>query len=372
MHDGLNRKKDFMKVLEFCQTMVPQLGAGAHAAKQVNPEDPDTMEAPLVATGGLTFVAGTILAKQEEYMRRIIFRVTRGKALTHFASYEQEGETEVKSTYMVVFQESGFMNERVQKICDSFQAGQRFNIPPIDQISAQIVATRDEIINDEAVLLNSRIALKSYLRKINQLEPEKAPQHAVNTLQVYKWFIAKEKSIYNALNMMRAGQQTYIGYFWIPLYKVIELQGTLRGEFPSTDMKLVHNEFKIKEPTCFVSNEVTRVYQMITDTYGVPSYKEANPSVFNIITFPFLFGVMFGDYGHGSIIWFVGTLLVLGEPWLRDHPIGKQVVPFRYFAFLMGMFSCWNGLLYNEYFAIPNDWFGTCYGVSPTYRNDYL
>lgn len=30
----------------------------------------------------------------------------------------------------------------------------------------------------------------------------------------------------------------------------------------------------------------------------------------------------------------------------------------------MGMFSCWNGLLYNEYFAIPNDWFGTCYDVT--------
>lgn len=86
MHDGLNRKKDFYKVLEFCQTMVPSLGGNVSAAKQIA-DDPDQIDAPLVSSGGLTFVAGTILTKQEEYMRRILFRVTRGKALTHFSSY---------------------------------------------------------------------------------------------------------------------------------------------------------------------------------------------------------------------------------------------------------------------------------------------
>ena len=30
---------------------------------------------------------------------------------------------------------------------------------------------------------------------------------------------------------------------------------------------------------------------------------------------------------------------------------------------MMGFFSCYNGLLYNEFFAIPNDWFGSCYDI---------
>jgi len=33
--------------------------------------------------------------------------------------------------------------------------------------------------------------------------------------------------------------------------------------------------------------------------------------------------------------------------------------------FLMGLFSCYNGLLYNEWFAIPYDWFGSCYQTYP-------
>ena len=36
----------------------------------------------------------------------------------------------------------------------------------------------------------------------------------------------------------------------------------------------------------------------------------------------------------------------------------------RYLFLLMGMFSMYNGLLYNEFFAIPNDWFGSCYDLS--------
>lgn len=40
-------------------------------------------------------------------------------------------------------------------------------------------------------------------------------------------------------------------------------------------------------------------------------YKEINPAVFACVSFPFLFGVMFGDMGHGGILFIVGALLCL-------------------------------------------------------------
>ena len=43
-------------------------------------------------------------------------------------------------------------------------------------------------------------------------------------------------------------------------------------------------------------------FQLLVNTYGVPCYREINPALFSLITFPFFFGVMFGDIGHGILL----------------------------------------------------------------------
>lgn len=48
-------------------------------------------------------------------------------------------------------------------------------------------------------------------------------------------------------------------------------------------------------------------------------YKEVNPAVFATVTFPFLFGVMFGDMGHGGLLLIAGTALVLFDSKLKAN-----------------------------------------------------
>lgn len=50
--------------------------------------------------------------------------------------------------------------------------------------------------------------------------------------------------------------------------------------------------------------------QDFVDTYGVPRYKEANPALFTAASFPFLYGIMYGDIGHGTVIFFAGLFLI--------------------------------------------------------------
>jgi V-type H+-transporting ATPase subunit a len=90
-------------------------------------------------------------------------------------------------------------------------------------------------------------------------------------------------------------------------------------------------------------------------------FQEINPAIFAIVTFPFLFGVMFGDIGHGLLLLVAGIILCLISDKLKNTSV-EAFATIRYLILLMGLFAFYNGWIYNEFFAIPTDIFGSCYG----------
>jgi V-type H+-transporting ATPase subunit a len=100
------------------------------------------------------------------------------------------------------------------------------------------------------------------------------------------------------------------------------------------------------------------------NTYGIPRYKEINPGFFTLITFPFMFGVMFGDIAHGGLLLTFGLFLIFKEDSLKNSPIFSIMLPFRYLLALMGFFACYCGFIYNDFTSISLDIFGSCYEAS--------
>jgi len=96
----------------------------------------------------------------------------------------------------------------------------------------------------------------------------------------------------------------------------------------------------------------------------VPTYKEINPALFTIVTFPFLFGVMFGDVMHGSMLTIFSLIVCFSER--KPDTMMGAFGPVRYLLLLMGIFSTYCGLIYNDMSSIPLKIFGdSCYSRIP-------
>ena len=125
----------------------------------------------------------------------------------------------------------------------------------------------------------------------------------VSALSLYKMIAEYDRSIYIQLNKFCSIRALMHGYWWSNLWakEIISKLENYNLNISEIHLEDVKNH-NIQPPTHFRTNKFIEPFQKIVDTYGVPVYKEINPTVFNIISFPFLFGVMFGDVGHGAIL----------------------------------------------------------------------
>jgi V-type H+-transporting ATPase subunit a len=87
--------------------------------------------------------------------------------------------------------------------------------------------------------------------------------------------------------------------------------GQISATHPSAILHVLPNA--PAPPTFHRTNKFTEGFQTIIDAYGIAAYQEINPGLFTIITFPFLFAVMFGDVGHGLILATSAAAMILFE-----------------------------------------------------------
>jgi len=136
---------------------------------------------------------------------------------------------------------------------------------------------------------------------------------------------------------------------------------TASGESIPFTIKARARDEELVVPTYNKSTDFADVNQLIVDTYGVPMYKEANPALFTCITFPFLFGVMFGDIMHGAMLLAAAIgVLVVGR-----KTVGDKVWGLRWMLLLMGIFATYCGWIYNDFGSIPVYTFPSCYTYLP-------
>lgn len=313
----------------------------------------------------LSFFTGTIDREKIATLERVLFRATHGNCLVRFADIREklvDPETKVemeKSVFMVFF--SGVaVKTKVSKICDAFRAN-RYAVPE-DHNSQMAALThcRTRIADLEAIMSNTDSQKSEILRDVSQ--------------QVLSWRekVKRDMGIFNTLNLLNydTSHKLFIADVWCPESAQDDVRNALeigRRRSNAQVPSILEERPKTSEdtpPTYYKTNKFTEVFQGIVESYGVAKYQEINPAPYTIITFPFLFAVMFGDIGHGILMTLFALYLVRNEVRLqamgkRMGEIMKTTYDGRYIILLMGIFSIYTGVIYNEFFAVPIDIFGS-------------
>lgn len=99
---------------------------------------------------------------------------------------------------------------------------------------------------------------------------------------------------------------------WIPKSDRKKIKTQIEKLCPTAILSFEESEDIRKEiipPTKLKNSWLLRPFEMLVNLYGVPNYKEIDPTFFLGITYLILFGAMFGDVGQGSVIMLGGWLL---------------------------------------------------------------
>ena len=315
----------------------------------------------------LNFISGIIKAEDDMRMKRMIFRASRGRAIPTFFDLTMEdklSETKVEKKIFNIFVQGGGENilaKKIITICDLFGAS-RFTIPKREDLASAISNVQQEIYDKKNYLKTVETSIKDFFKdKIGE-------NNMPGKYDLYKLYFLQEKLLFSNLNKCKLRGNFIDGEVWIPEEKYQLVQDSLIKITSKDPNKLtaVLSDFEegdeTKPPTYLKLNDFTYPFQTIVSEYGVPRYREVNPGLFTIITFPFMFGVMFGDIGHGGLILLLSIWLVLKkDEILKTMPDLKMLIKTRYFFLLCGFFAFFNGWIYNDFFAMPLGIFGSCY-----------
>lgn len=309
------------------------------------------------------FVSGVIPRDRIGAFERILWRTLRGNLYMNQSEIpepiiEPSTNEEINKNVFVIFAHGKEIVAKIRKISESLGAD-LYNVDENGELRRDQIHEVNTRISDVGnVLRNTKNTLDAELSQI------------ARSLAAWMIIVKKEKAVYHTMNKFSYDQarKTLIAEAWCPTSALPLIKTTLQdvNDRAGLSVPTIVNQIRTNKtpPTYVKTNRFTEAFQTIIDAYGTSKYREVNAGLPTVITFPFLFAVMFGDFGHGILMTMAAIGFIVFEKKLAKTKLDELTyMAFygRYIMLMMGIFSMYTGLIYNDMFSktleiFPSAW----------------
>ncbi len=130
-------------------------------------------------------------------------------------------------------------------------------------------------------------------------------------VQSFYWDIRAGRMMTNAIVHYGRLRYTYLIVGWVPTADMEDFTQRIKKvsrEILIETFPVERQGHKQNVPVSLKNARFLQPFQMLVTTYAHPRYNEIDPTILMAITFPLLFGAMFGDVGHGLVLALIGYL----------------------------------------------------------------
>lgn len=162
-------------------------------------------------------------------------------------------------------------------------------------------------------------------------------------LQIY----SRLKFLHDSFDLRRfaakCGESFYV-FGWVPESEIEAFSRNFDDmEFVDCIVEDEKEAGDIQPPTKLVNNKIIKPYESFVEMYGLPNYREIDPTSLLATTYSLFFGIMFGDLGQGLVLFLLSAYV-----WV------KKKVSLAGVLMRCAIFSMIFGTMYNSVFGFED------------------
>ena len=221
------------------------------------------------------------------------------------------------------------------------------------QVPSEYRGTPQEVADSlTASIQRTRERLETYQSEVHLLQETR-----IRRMRHLLWRLRVSKHLIDTISGFRKFQYTYLIGGWVPYPEIEAVKQCVNEACDHAVIKVseLQEAERRHAPFFFKNPPLVRSFEQLVTTYSYPAYNELDPTPLLAITFPLIFGVMFGDVGHGLLLFFLGVLILS-----RKLKALSGLVQMGAVVAACGLASTFFGVLYGSLFGyeelIPALW----------------